>query len=342
MLAIQNYIVGWITALDVEHAAAVELLDEKHKQPSPVESDPTIYTPGRMGDHNVVIACLPSGVSGLASAATVAARLAQRFPAVKIRLMVGIGGGVPSNDNDIRLGDVVVSQPKDGHGGVIQYDFGKAVSDGSYQRTSHLNKPPALLLHALSQVRSNHIQRSKKYTSFLAKLEENSNFAREGAGADQLFNSTYLHVSGSTCTGCDKQRLIEREIRSPQKLVQIHYGTIASANTLMKDALERDRICQDLGGGVLCFEMEAAGLMNDFPCLVIRGICDYADSHKNDKWQPYAAATAAAYAKEILSVIPVLDVAKLNPLKGMLQFKGPPSLPSCQHQMVLEETSEFG
>jgi nucleoside phosphorylase len=49
--------------------------------------------------------------------------------------------------------------------------------------------------------------------------------------------------------------------------------------------------------------MEAAGLMDNFPCLVIRGICDYADSHKNKQWQGYAAATAAAYAKELLSMI---------------------------------------
>ncbi|KAF1990925.1 hypothetical protein K402DRAFT_438562 [Aulographum hederae CBS 113979] len=71
----------------------------------------------------------------------------------------------------------------------------------------------------------------------------------------------------------------------------------------------RDQISSDFGD-VLCFEMEAAGLMNSFPCLVIRGICDYADSHKNKKWQPYAAATAAAYAKELLLVIPAADIAK--------------------------------
>lgn len=56
----------------------------------------------------------------------------------------------------------------------------------------------------------------------------------------------------------------------------------------------------------MCFEMEAAGLMNDFPCLVIRGICDYADSHKNKTWQAYAAATAAACAKDILTIVPAL------------------------------------
>ncbi|TLD03397.1 uncharacterized protein PgNI_12327 [Pyricularia grisea] len=75
----------------------------------------------------------------------------------------------------------------------------------------------------------------------------------------------------------------------------------------MKDGLTCDRYSQELGG-VLCFEMEAAGLMNSFPCIVIRGICDYADAHKNKRWQPYAAATAAACAKELLSVIPLENV----------------------------------
>jgi nucleoside phosphorylase len=87
----------------------------------------------------------------------------------------------------------------------------------------------------------------------------------------------------------------------------VHYGTIASGNRVIKNAIERDRISADLGG-VLCFEMEAGGLMNSFPCLVIRGICDYADSHKNKRWQPYAAGTAAAYAKEVLSSISTADV----------------------------------
>jgi nucleoside phosphorylase len=58
--------------------------------------------------------------------------------------------------------------------------------------------------------------------------------------------------------------------------------------------------------------MEAAGLMNSFPCLVIRGICDYADSHKNSQWQAYAARTAAAYAKGLLSVIPAAEVLETS------------------------------
>ena len=56
----------------------------------------------------------------------------------------------------------------------------------------------------------------------------------------------------------------------------------------------------DVGEDCICFEMEAAGLVDSFPCLVIRGVSDYADSHKNDRWQGYAAAVASAYAKELL------------------------------------------
>ena len=82
----------------------------------------------------------------------------------------------------------------------------------------------------------------------------------------------------------------------------IHYGLIASGNQLMKNALVRDRLTAEKE--VLCFEMEAAGLMNHFPCLVIRGICDYSDSHKNKEWQGYAAMAAAAYAKDLLCRIP--------------------------------------
>jgi nucleoside phosphorylase len=102
------------------------------------------------------------------------------------------------------------------------------------------------------------------------------------------------------CPHCEKARLIPRKPRKVPGPV-IHYGTIASADQVMRHAQTRDKIRKKFG--VLCFEMEAAGLMNDFPCLVIRGICDYSDTHKHKIWQRYAAATAAAYAKELLQVM---------------------------------------
>jgi nucleoside phosphorylase len=85
----------------------------------------------------------------------------------------------------------------------------------------------------------------------------------------------------------------------------IHYAAIASGNQVIKDARTRDHIARQLD--VVCFEMEAAGLMDTISCLVIRGICDYADTHKSKEWQRYAAATAAAYARELLEELPVTE-----------------------------------
>ncbi|KAG2000911.1 hypothetical protein GB937_010703 [Aspergillus fischeri] len=81
-----------------------------------------------------------------------------------------------------------------------------------------------------------------------------------------------------------------------------HYGLIASGDQVMKDAKIRDSIAQELN--LLCFEMEAAGFMDQLQPLVIRGICDYCDSHKNKKWQEYTAVAAAAYAKVFISKNP--------------------------------------
>jgi nucleoside phosphorylase len=105
---------------------------------------------------------------------------------------------------------------------------------------------------------------------------------------------------------CNREREVDRRQRESKEVV-VHYGIIASGNQVIRDGKTRDSVSRDLGG-ILCFEMEAAGLMNRFPCLVIRGICDYADSHKNKSWQAYAAGTAAAYAKELLSMIPQAEV----------------------------------
>ena len=125
---------------------------------------------------------------------------------------------------------------------------------------------------------------------------------------DQLFDAQYEHpYSEDTCEHCDPGRLVTRSPR-PGNSPVMHYGLIASGNQVMKHGRTRDRLARELG--ILCFEMEAAGLMDHFPCLVIRGICDYADSHKNRQWQEYAAATAAAYAKEILSVSPGIQITK--------------------------------
>src|SRR4051812_9320955 len=126
----KDYTVGWICAIPIEKAAAIAILDEEHKTLPIAATDTNSYTLGRMGEHNVVIAPLPAGRYGTVSSATVAIHMRSSFPALRFGLMVGIGGGAPSSSNDIRLGDIVVSQPTNSSGGVIQYDFGKTIETG--------------------------------------------------------------------------------------------------------------------------------------------------------------------------------------------------------------------
>jgi nucleoside phosphorylase len=259
-------------------AAAKTLLDEIHSRLSQPPSDGNNYILGSMSGKNVVIACLPYGVYGITSAASVVAQMRPTFPSLRFGLMVGIGGGVPNGSADIRLGDVVVSVPNETSGGVVQYDYGKTCLKGSFQRTGSLNKPPEILLTALSRMRCDTMLPSTQIGKIPSDyLQSNrtmqGHFARPAN--DWLFRSTYDHQSSSKdCSSCDKNQLVQRAPRANDE--------------------------------PLCFEMEAAGIMDQLPCLVIRGICDYCDSHKSNEWQGYAALTAAAYSKALLSIVPLV------------------------------------
>ncbi|RSL71441.1 hypothetical protein CEP54_001334 [Fusarium duplospermum] len=317
------YTIGWIAPLSIERAAATALLDERHKPPEEFnqpESDTNSYAWGKIGEHNIVIASLPAGVIGTISAATTASNLVSSLPHIWIGVLVGIGGGIPRLDQgrDIRLGDVVISQPDGSTGGVIQYDLDKAGSNGTWERRGSLNMPPLVLLHALASLKSEHEIAPSKVPGFLstmwkanprmAALNNNApGYTHQATEHDKLFHSSYSHIGGTTCDHCDESYLVERRARETTDPA-FHYGIIASGNTLVKEALTRDEVAESTGEDCLCFEMGAAGLMNHFPCIVIRGISDYADSHKNDRWQRYAAATAAAYAKELLSFIPARNL----------------------------------
>jgi nucleoside phosphorylase len=103
-------IVRRVCALPVELAAAQKMLDEEHEDLEQDENDNNLYALGQVGGHNVVLACLSAGQTGIGSVAAVATQLkATTCKWIRFGLMVGIGGGVPSKE-DIRLGDVVVSQ----------------------------------------------------------------------------------------------------------------------------------------------------------------------------------------------------------------------------------------
>jgi nucleoside phosphorylase len=281
-----------------------------------------------MGEHNIVIASLAAGVYGPTSAATTVSNLLSSLPEIRIGLLVGIGGGIarPDDGRDIRLGDVVVSQPDEATGGVVQYDLVKAKSDGTYERKGFLNIPPLVLLHALSGLQAAHESEEPMIPSILSKMledrprmaQQNFGYIHQGLENDQLFQASCEHAGGLDCHGCDLEKEIRRKARDSTD-PNIHYGIIASGNTLVKDAATRDKFAEHVGSKCLCVEMEAAGLMNHFPCLVIRGICDYADSHKNDRWQRYASATAAAFGRELLNYVPVRDLQEAPRAVELLQ-----------------------
>jgi nucleoside phosphorylase len=292
--------------MGVELAPVEGMLDEIH-EPLETERDRNAYTLGQIGGHNIVIAVMPE--IGNNAAAMVTTQLLNDFPHIRFGLLTGIGGGIPGKA-DIRLGDVIVSQPTDTFGGVVQYDLGKKVLGGTFQRTGVLNKPPLALTAHVRKLQAQHLRSGHRLVALMASMLQRyphmqSQYSFPSTEKDQLFSSSYDHQQGDNCDECDATEIVIRPSRS-DTTPHIHYGLIGSANIVVKDAKMRDQLKDDMN--VLCVEMEAAGMMNDFPCLVIRGICDYADSHKNKAWQPYAAATAAAYMKELLLTIPSQQV----------------------------------
>ncbi|KAF5120440.1 Ankyrin repeat, PH and SEC7 domain containing protein secG [Metarhizium anisopliae] len=305
------YTAGWICAIATEYVAAIECLDEEHGRPQYLApQDNNDYTLGRVGSHNVVIAVLPYGEYGTASAASVATSMMHSFPNVRIRLLVGIAGGAPTEEHDVRLGDVVVSAPRDSESGVFQYDFGRTIQHQAFQHARFLNQPPTTLRTALNGIRAQYKRNGHQLEATIASILTKNprlqqEYQRPQPSTDRLFKAEITHGSSCYAAACadDVSNLVPRRERTEHEdNPAIHYGLIASANQLMRDALIRDKLAAEKN--VLCFEMEASGLMNHFACVVVRGICDYSDSHKNKEWQGYAAMAAAAYAKDLLGRIP--------------------------------------
>ncbi|KAF9886478.1 hypothetical protein FE257_011385 [Aspergillus nanangensis] len=328
-----DYRIGWICALPLELAAAQAMLDKIHPPLTNRPEDRNTYVFGSIGLHNIVIACLPAGVYGTTAATATMVQMRSSYQSIEFCLMVGIGGGAPSPQADIRLGDIVVSAPTLRYGGVIQYDHGKAINGGQFMLTGTLDKPPEELLKTLSRLRAEHMLHGNRVQNFYSDALKRyprlaDAFRYPGQSEDRLFVAEYDHVADS-CDDCDLAML---QCRSPRTECQpcVFYGLIASGNRVLRDAKARDSLARQYG--ILCFEMEAAGLMDVFPCLVIRGVCDYSDSHKNKQWQGYAAAVAAAYTKELTLFLPAHE--RLNRLHGCDQSF------QCSQNPMVEETSQ--
>ncbi|KAJ5639366.1 purine and uridine phosphorylase [Penicillium longicatenatum] len=320
-----NYTVGWICCLPIELAAAQMMFDAIHPPLPQQPNDQNVYVLGSIGRHNIAVAFLRSGGDELRTSADVARDLMNSFPSIQFSLLVGIGGGIPSSDRDIRLGDVVVAQPSAISGGVIQYELDQASSGSRFVQSGILKPPPLFLSTALMWLKETYEVERSRITEFLFTIGNKStgsdakHFIRP-TQEDCLYQADYSHRDPrlDTCVSCDRSKLIPRpprdagEVRNPK----VHFGQVASFNGEMRDGKLRDQLARDTGA--CCVEKGATGLMGEFRCLVIRGISDYADSHKNRRWQRYAAAAAAAFAKDLLSMISHHEAQDKRVIRGIL------------------------
>ena len=288
---------------------ALRMLDIKYLAPRrSTRSDGYNYKYGCIKNehaaHNVVIACLPSGMPGKVSAARVIQPMKQTFPNVRIWLLVGIAGGVPRNPptkdslDDIHLGDVVVGWAEHtGVPSVQEYDLRRHQGPQNYQSLSILDKPDFPLLGALGNLLAGRILKDLQLHKHLARCDED--FGHPGLTNDVLFEADYRCISkDGDCRDCDPSLRVARPSRSTEELV-FHQGTILTGDSVIQCAQERDFLSKK-HHDAMAFEMEAAGFVDLTHGLVIRGISDYADSHKNSLWQNHAAATAGSFARELL------------------------------------------
>ncbi|KAL4948630.1 hypothetical protein BDW69DRAFT_89322 [Aspergillus filifer] len=288
--------------------------------------DPNFYSVGVMGGRNVILAHPPH--PGKATAATTAAACAMSFKNIKLALVVGVCGAVPfkQNSEEILLGDVIISK------GVIQYDNGRQFSDSFSRKIdveASLGRPNARVGSFMAALETPYYRSSiqTKINYFLEDMDtRGAPNCYPGSAEDKLYESSYRHKHHDTntlrckvCTmcqqdddpvcdeaihlscrgtGCEDTKLVQRSRQNQKHRPMPHIGLIASGDSVIKSSAHRDQLARK--ENVIAFEMEGAGVWDAMPCVIIKGACDYADSHKNKLWQEYAATTAAACAKAFI------------------------------------------
>ncbi|CAG8947649.1 unnamed protein product [Penicillium salamii] len=326
----RKFTVAIFCALETEADAVTEAFDEiwneKCESYENAGPDNNRYTRGRILEHNVVLVHMIG--PGKRCASEAAAGLRCTYPEIKLILVVGICGGVPSRSErkgELILGDIVISEK------VVQYDLGRQFSDGFATKSGleASSRPGPRILGILSKMKVTREREriEKQISQHLRTIQSRIGHQKAGypgTDKDELFKSTYRHkhhhppswdvcsastterdpvceaARTSSCQelGCQKEMLISRkrlEIASatgePPK-PKLHFGSVGSGDTVMKSGEHRDRMAAQ--HELIAFEMEASGIPSNLQCIVIKAVCDYADSHKNKYWQDYAAAAAAA------------------------------------------------
>ncbi|KAI6313488.1 hypothetical protein MCOR07_006826 [Pyricularia oryzae] len=299
------YTVAWIAPLEIEARAALHMMDCLHPGRFPMgRGDDYVFRAGECGGHNTVIATLPAGQEyGTGSAAALASQVKKFFPNLWFGLLVGVAAGLPNltrdPPRDIRLGNVLVALPDGESAGLVAYNLGKETAKSGFQLLRHgqiLATTETVIRSAIGNIKLDAPNDATYCLEFYETIKTKEHGAPTFDDPGQEHDKLYT-------TGEDGgEKVVDKKLRPISQRIRIWYGRIGSGEKLIKDGRKRDQLrdAYDLIG----LEMEAAGTMNRIPVGVIRGVCDYGDLHKNKRWQPYAAAMAAAYTKVVLGAIP--------------------------------------
>ncbi len=318
-----DYTIGWICVYQVELDAALAMLDTTHGTLPGTPDDSNTYTLGRIYDFNVVVGYHQTNDKWPNRAATLASNMKRTFPSIQLYMVVGVGSGIgdgstmpgnlpPANgEMDLRLGDVVVGTM------ATQFSLEQTAEGDRFRQVGATRTIPERFASALSRLYWFHESEANAIPALLALMVEEfpamESYAWRQGRHDWLFSSTYEHVgSTESCEQCDKANLVQRSSLYGTGPL-IHRGLIVSGYQAMRRASARDQLARDLKG--LCIDNDAAEMMDEFPCVFIRGICDYSDSHAqgNKEWWPYAAATSAAFAKELLWIMEIPEEYSVDP-----------------------------
>lgn len=300
-----DYTIVLIAVLEIEAQAVLHTLDHRHDGEFPLSrGDDYVFHAGDINGRNVVVATFPAGQSyGIGAAASLASQTKCYFRNLWFGLLVGVAAGLPNHSKtppvDIRLGDVLVALPKGDSAGLISYDLGKTTDDNFelLDGGRALAKTESIVRSAIGAIKIHAPNDDKLFLPFYEAIKDKQHsfeFSEHHSFCDPGQDQDLLYSLGSDGV----ERLVPRTKRSEDRRTRVWYGPIGSGDKLMKSSIERDRL-RDLYD-IIGLEMEAAGMMYSLPVGVIRGVCDYGDKHKNKKWQPYAAAIAASYAKSVL------------------------------------------
>lgn len=308
----ENYTVGWICTLPLEFEVSKGMFDYWYRQPFQNNHDSyenhcrVSYAYGRIGRHDVVMACLPSNENATVSVSDVLHDMRESFPFLRLFLMVGIGGGFPCISEDIDVeGDPAINP-----GAVIQYDSDRIRREGIFVQKGSLSMLPEDLQTAMRTLKADHqigYKFSKHLQAVLERCEDMGiHYNQPIPETDVLFSIQDDPLgTQSNCPQCPKDLMKLRRARSSESIR--HCRLIASGNEIRKHKVKRDRLPSK--HGTKCFQTEAAGLTDAFHCFAVRGISEDDGSHNNNIWQPYAAAMAAEYAKELLRAFPPVPSA---------------------------------